>query len=86
MHPLSTTKEQKNIRSANRTPLFFIRSEAARAIHPQSKTVKNWAKYRPILEKFSEKGMGIGVINEKDAMGRVGQVAIFSAIECIQYK
>ena len=77
-------KETKNIRSANRTPLFFIHSEAVRAIRPQSKTVKNRAKYRPILEKSSEKGMEIGVINGKDAMGWVGQVAIFSAIVCIQ--
>ena len=74
----------ENIRSANRTPLFFIHFEAVRAIHPQSKTVKNRAKYRPILEKSSEKGMGIGVINEKNAMGWVGQVAIFSAMVCIQ--
>ncbi|MBQ8307447.1 MAG: hypothetical protein IJX56_01440 [Alistipes sp.] len=82
--PLCTKKETKNIRRANRTPLFFIHSEVVRAIHPQSKTVKNRAKYRPILEKSSEKGMGIGVINGKDAMARVGQVAIFSAIVCIQ--
>ncbi len=55
-NPLSTTKETKNIRSANRTPLFFIHSEAVRAIRPQSKTVKNRAKYRPILEKSSARG------------------------------
>ena len=39
-NPLSTTKETKNIRSANRTPLFFIHSEVVRAIHPPIKNRK----------------------------------------------